>query len=169
MTERSTDAPNPLAVAQLDVPAEMVAEMAKGLEEPVDIARRYGFAGQRWAELEKWQPFLDAVGKKRAELEAEGWTFRAKAGLLAEMMLDDLGRLGLSSDVPLMQKLAVTEALVKWGDKAPKQAASAGSGTGFSITINLPPATARAAEIDITPTTDPVLTIDIPDHEIPDA
>jgi hypothetical protein len=159
---------DPLADARLQIPAEMIAEMAKGLEEPADIARRFGFAGQRWEELSSWQPFLDAVGKKRAELEAEGWTFRAKAGLLAEMMLDDLGRIGLSSDVPLMQKLAVTEALVKWGDKAPK-AAAATQGSGFTINITLPPAQDRAAEIDITPTTDPVLTIDIPDHEIPDA
>lgn len=158
---------DPLGDARLQIPAEMVAEMAKGLEEPVDVARRYGFAGQRWDELARWQPFLDAVDKKRAELAAEGWTFRTKAGLLAEMMLDDLGRLGLSSDVPLLQKLAVTEALVKWGDKAPK-AAAVQQGSGFTINITLPPPAAPAA-IDITPTLSPVLTIDIPDHEIPDA
>jgi hypothetical protein len=161
--------PDPLRDANLQVPSEMVAEMAKGLEEPEDIARRFGFAGHRWEQLSKWQPFLDAVAAKQAELAAEGWTFRTKAGLGAEMMLDDLLRIGLSSEVPLMQKLAVTEALVKWGDKAPTAAAGAGSGPGFSITINLPSTVdARPKEKDITPP-DPVLTIDIPDHEIPDA
>ncbi|TDN70424.1 hypothetical protein [Paraburkholderia sp. BL10I2N1] len=139
---------DPLEDANLNVPAEMVAEMAKGIEDPVEIARRFGFKGARWDALVQWKPFLDAVQKKRAELEAEGWTFRAKAGLLAEMMLDDIGKIGLSSEVPLMQKLALTEALVKW--KEPKQSATAQQGTGFSITINLPD-TSKPREIDITP------------------
>lgn len=157
---------NPLSDANLTVPAEMVAEMAKGIEEPVDIARRYGFSGLRWQQLSAWQPFLDAVAKQRAQLEQEGWTFRTKAALGAEMLLDDLLRLGLQADVPLTQKLALAEFLNKV--KEPKQAAGAGSGPAFSISIHLPAAVTGPQTIDVQAVEVPTVSIPIANTVPPD-
>lgn len=126
----------------IDVPAELIAQIAVGLEEPKDLALRAGITEAQWAVLEQWQPFLDEVAKRRAELEASGVSFRTKSKLKAEILSDKIFVRAMADNAPFGTSLSALEHFVKVADlnpnPNPKVAATAGSGTGFSITINLP-------------------------------
>ena len=122
----------------LDIPALMVIEMAKGMEEPSEIASRYGFDGVKWARLSTWKPFLDAVAHQRAEFDSSGFTFRIKAKALTEDVFDDAYRIAKGNDTTFMQKLEFIKLGSKLGDMEPKPTMQAAvAGQGFSVTINL--------------------------------
>lgn len=128
---------DPLCNTDLNFPAELVMACAQGLEEPDVIAPRYGYEGDRWERLKSWKPFLDTVAKARSQLEAEGWTIKAKARLMAELLQDEMCKKALSADASIGQQLDVYRELVKTADLIPKKEATVQPGTGFSITINL--------------------------------
>lgn len=134
----------------LEVPQEMVVAMATGLEEPYEIAKRYGFDGNRWQQLKKWQPFLDAVAAQRAEFETNGMTFKIKAKALTEDVFEDAYKVARSNDASLLQKLEFIKLGAKLADMEPKNTAQVAQGPGFSISINFssPPPNKT---IDITP------------------
>jgi hypothetical protein len=128
---------DPLANATT-YPTEMAHAIAQGLEEPAEVAARFGITGAAWERLVKWQPFLDDIARRQAELKESGWVFAAKARLYADMLQDDVAKIALGSEVSLSQKLAVLENFQKAGDLLPKKAqGEVAQGTGFSITINL--------------------------------
>ena len=135
----------------LDIPQEMILAVAIGMEDPVDIAARYGFDSARWKALEAWKPFNDAVAKQRAELEQNGVTFRIKAKALTEDVFEDAYKIARSNDATLLQKLEFVKLGAKLGDMEPKASAQVASGPGFSITINLAPLEKKQEAIDITP------------------
>ena len=127
----------PTELRILDIPAEMVVEIATGMEEPRDIASRYGFEGAQWEKLAVWKPFLDAVGQQRAALEKEGYTFRIKVRALTEDVFTDAYKIARGNDTTLLQKLEFVKLGAKLGDMEPKQTVQAQVGAGFSITINM--------------------------------
>jgi hypothetical protein len=124
----------------LDVPPQLVWECAAGLENPADIARRLGLTDERWEQISQWGPFISAVQSQRAQFEKEGVTFRLKAGLMADQLMNELFKQTIGTDSTILQKQAVLNSLVEIaGIKAPKKEASAGDGKPqFSITINIP-------------------------------
>lgn len=122
--------------APVDIPPELVLGIATGLEDAKDIAYRHGIVGAQWEALQKWKPFQDAVAKQRAELEANGFTFRLKAKLLTEDVFDEAYKIAKSNDTTLMQKLEFVKLGAKLADMEPKQTAQVASGPGFSISIN---------------------------------
>lgn len=71
-------------------PAKMVADIAFGLEEPVDIAFRYGYSASQYAVLEQHQPFVNAVLAVRAELEKGGHSVKVKSRAFAESLAEEL-------------------------------------------------------------------------------
>lgn len=121
----------------LDIPAEMVVEIATGMEEPKDIASRYGFDAAQWEKLSVWKPFLDSVAQQRAALEKDGYTFRIKARALTEDVFTEAYKIARSNDTTLLQKLEFVKLGAKLGDMEPKQTVQAQVGAGFSITINM--------------------------------
>lgn len=127
----------PTAPPALDVPQELILAVAIGLEEPVEIASRYGFEGERWEKLKTWKPFTDAVAKQRAELEVSGVTFKIKAKALTEDVFEDAYKIARGNDATLMQKLEFIKLGAKLGDMEPKASTQVQAGPGFSITINL--------------------------------
>jgi hypothetical protein len=122
---------------RLEIPSEMVAEIAAGLEEPRDIAFRYGIAGAAWEDLQKWIPFQNAVAAQRAEYDKSGFTFKIKAKLLTEDVFEQAYKFAKSSDTSLLQKLEFIKVGAKLADMEPKNTAQPVAGPGFSITINL--------------------------------
>jgi len=111
--------------------------MAIGMEDPEEVASRYGFDGIRWKAMQSWKPFNDAVAKQKAELEQNGVTFRIKAKALTEDVFEDAYKIARSNDATLLQKLEFIKLGAKLGDMEPKASAQVASGPGFSITINL--------------------------------
>lgn len=125
----------------LDVPAQLVWEVAAGLEDPAVVAERFGFTGLKWERLSQWGPFITAVQAQRSEFEKTGVTFRLKAGLMAEQMMDQMFKQAVSNDSTILQKLSVFNSLVdvaglKPDKKAPVEASN--QAPKFSITINIP-------------------------------
>lgn len=121
----------------LDIPQEMILAVAMGMEDPTEIAARYGFEGVRWDKLQQWKPFNDAVAKQKAELESSGMTFRIKAKALTEDVFEDAYKIARSHESTLMQKLEFVKLGAKLGDMEPKTNTAVAAGPGFSITINL--------------------------------
>ncbi len=121
----------------LDIPQEMILAIAVGMEDPQEIAARYGFENTRWTSLQQWKPFNDAVAKQKAELEQNGVTFRIKAKALTEDVFEDAYKIARSNDATLLQKLEFIKLGAKLGDMEPKANAQIAAGPGFSITINL--------------------------------
>lgn len=139
----------PAAPPALDVPQELILAIAIGLEEPKDIASRYGFEGARWEKLKEWKPFTDAVAKQRAELEQSGVTFKIKAKALTEDVFEDAYKIARSNDATLMQKLEFIKLGAKLGDMEPKASTQVQAGPGFSITINLGNVSKESKTIDM--------------------
>ena len=136
----------------LEVPPQLVWECAAGLEDPAVIAARFGFEGEKWERLAAWQPFINAVTQQRAQFDKEGITFRLKAGLMAEQMMDQMFKQAVSNDSTILQKLNVFQSLVDVAGLKPDkkvQAADAAAATPrFSITINIPNAGPTPVTID---------------------
>lgn len=126
----------------LDVPAQLVWECAAGVEDPSIVADRFGFSGDKWTRLSCWPPFIQAVQRQRAEFEREGVTFRLKAGLMAEQVMDQMFKQAVGTDSTILQKLSVFNALVDVSGLKPEKKsavqADAGAAPRFSITINIP-------------------------------
>lgn len=125
----------------LDIPPQLVWECAAGLENPADVAARFGFEGDKWERLSQWPPFITAVQTQRAEFERNGMTFRLKAGLMAEEMMAQMFKQTISADSTIMQKLSVFNSLVDVAGLKPdkKQVdANVQQAPKFSITINFP-------------------------------
>jgi hypothetical protein len=139
-TEFALSPTAPEAHVTLDIPPQLVWECAAGLEDPVSIAQRFGFEGEKWERLAQWPPFISAVQTQRAEFERNGMTFRLKAGLMAEEMMGMMFKQAVSNDSTIMQKLSVFQALTDVaGLKAPKNdPGNTNTAPKFSITINIP-------------------------------
>jgi hypothetical protein len=135
----------------LDIPQEMILALAIGMEEPDQIASRYGFEGFDWKKLQAWKPFNDAVAKQKAELEQNGVTFRIKAKALTEDVFEDAYKIARSNDATLLQKLEFIKLGAKLGDMEPKASAQVASGPGFSITINITDPPKKAEVVDAEP------------------
>ena len=123
--------------------------MAIGMEEPDQIASRYGFEGIDWKKLQAWKPFNDAVAKQKAELEQNGVTFRIKAKALTEDVFEDAYKIARSNDATLLQKLEFIKLGAKLGDMEPKASAQVASGPGFSITINITDPPKKQEVVDV--------------------
>ena len=83
----------------------------------------------------QFQRYVDMYVK---ELRDSGFSFSAKARVLAEDLLPTLYHMAKDSDVPAaVRRQAITD-IVEWAELKPKTNQIAPSGPGFSITINLP-------------------------------
>jgi hypothetical protein len=119
-----------------------------GMEDPKEIASRYGYEGLKWEMLGAWKPFTDAVAAKKAELETSGITFKIKAKALTEDVFEDAYRIARGNEATLLQKLEFVKLGAKLGDMEPKTNTQVQAGPGFSITINLTPPKVESITID---------------------
>lgn len=140
----------------LNVPSEMVMQLACGMEDPLVVARRFGYTDVEFGALCQWQPFNDQVESKKAELKASGHTFRLMAGWMAEDLAKDLYRQAKGTDASLPQKHEVFKTMAKLADYEPKVNAQVQQGPGFSISIVF------------ADKKDPAKTVDVKAKEIPE-
>lgn len=126
------------STAALRVPPEMMTELALGMEDGVLVAQRHGFSAADFAALMGQPWFMKALQAKQDDLEANGFTFRAKMGLLAEDLLVDLWTVAKQSDSGSL-KLDVAKLLAKLADLEPKNTQQIVAGnSGYQIVINIP-------------------------------
>lgn len=124
----------------LTIKPEMIREVATGLEDGKDIAKRYGFDEAEWDEVKDREDFQAAVAKVRGEMERSGQTFRLKAAVMADSLMDNMYKHAMDADTPVKDKAAALQLLTRVGELEPKASAQVSAGPGFSITINIPTA-----------------------------
>lgn len=122
----------------LDIDQKMIWELASGLEEGVDVAKRYGINEEMWEVLSKRQDIITAVAHARSELERNGTTFKNKARLMADELMSDMFQSALGGDVPVKDKAAALAVLTRVGELEPKANLPTAQGAGFSISITIP-------------------------------
>ena len=145
-----------LASKYRHIDPRMIYDLATGVEDPDEVAKRYGFEGEEWEQLASRPEVVRAVKQQAAEQAKNGTTLKNKARLLSDSMLNNLYQAAMRDDVPVKDKAQALLAVTKLaGLDAP--AASAVQGAGFSITINLPAATV-AAKPEIPPAVEVVAT-----------
>lgn len=120
-------------------PAAMIHDLAAGMEEPVDIAFRYGYSASQWAILEEFPPFRQAVAAARSELEKGGHTVRTKARWMVDVLIEDLYLKSKGASVTIGQLQETVRVLARLGDLEPKPNAPSGpAAPAFTVTINIP-------------------------------
>ena len=103
------------------VPSEMINSIALGQEEDVIVAARHGYSLESYKELEKQKWFQLQVNIKRSEFESKGITFKTKAAMRAEDLMDDIYVLAKNPKAPLAQKLDAFKTFSKLGGLEPKE------------------------------------------------
>jgi len=154
-----------LAEKALRVPPEMVLQIASGLDEPQDIAHRYGFTAEEFASLQAWTPFVQEVAKVRAELEKSGMDFTLDSRLKAKELSNAIFLRAMNTDATFGQVHDAFRTFTEFGDLKPKPPPTANQGSpgqaGFSINIILsndprsqrdPNSKPGVTTIDVTPT-----------------
>lgn len=127
--------PNPA----LYLSPEMVAELALGQDPPNEIAQKYGFTVAEFQQLNAQTWFGEAVYRKREELQANGVTFLAKAGMMAEEMWQDIYRTSKTDGQMRMEhRIEAAKQLTDIAGLKPKAAAAVASGPAFVINIQIP-------------------------------
>lgn len=122
----------------LDLDPTMIREIATGLEEPVDVAARYGFSKEEFKDLARMPEFRAEVSRIQSEMQRSGQTFKLMAGEMAHKLLEDMFQHSLGGETPVRDKAAALQLLTKIADLEPKKDAAVKAGPGFSITINIP-------------------------------
>ncbi|WP_322152308.1 hypothetical protein [Paratractidigestivibacter sp.] len=137
-----------LASKYRNIDPRMIYDLASGVEEPDEVARRYGFEGDEWDKLAERPELIRAVKQQAAEQAKNGTTLKNKARLLSDSMLNNLYMASMRDDVPVKDKASALLAITKLAGLDTPSAGQA-QGAGFSITINLPssPATPPAVEV----------------------
>ena len=131
---------------------EMVYHIASGLEDPADVAARYGITGEAWSRIENSKPFQLAVQQAMAELEKDGTTFKNKARLMAGDLKEMLYRMSKSGELTPMQAMRFWETLIRVAGLEPKnEPVAADTGGKFSVVINLNQPKQDPPTIDVTP------------------
>lgn len=114
----------------------MAVELAMGMDEPVDVFERYGYTADQGIALMDTPAFAATLERISKEVQSNGLTFRAKARVQAEALLEHSFEIATDPDAPA----AVRADLIKWtakvGDLEPrKEADESKAGGGFSLSI----------------------------------
>jgi hypothetical protein len=80
------------------------------------------------------------------DLRESGFSFAAKAKILAEDLLATSYHMARDPDVPAAVRAKIHENFVEWADLKPKKDVQQLAGPGFSITINIPSTAEKGPE-----------------------
>ena len=116
---------------------EMMSSIALGMEDELVVASRHGYSVEQYLELQKQPWFQVQVASKRADLEKNGVTFKAKAAWMASDLLDQVYMAAAGMDASLAQKHDVLKTLIKAGGLEPKDEKAKDTGPTFAINIDL--------------------------------
>lgn len=114
-----------------------------------DVAAGEGLTLTEYNEIAKNPQFLRYVDIYTAEMKDSGFSFSAKARILAEDLLPHAYHMAKNEDVPAPVRMKAIENLVEWGDLKPKGNQSLQNGPSFSITISLPDSAGGAHTITL--------------------
>jgi len=110
-----------------------------GAARPVhEVIASEGVTQTEYDEIAKNPQFQRYVDSYSNDLRTNGFSFSAKAKVLAEDLLPTLYHMARDPDTPAAVRTKIAENFVEWADLKPKTNQNVPVGAGFSITINLP-------------------------------
>jgi len=116
---------------------EMVAELALGVDPPVDVAAKYGFELKDFLQLQAQPWFAEAVYRERERQQKEGITFQSKAKMMAEEMWVDLYKEAKSNLLKPELKVDVAKQLTEVAGMKPKNPVTQTGPAGPAFTVNI--------------------------------
>lgn len=136
MSEETQNTPQ-TGIKMLDVEPRFVLEVASGVRDPAEVAAEFGYSTPQWEQLKEYAPFKALIEAKKAELKANGYTFRMKTAFIAEELLKDLYAKATEEGASFHTSLELAKFAAKASglDSPPEKETS--SGSQFSISINL--------------------------------
>ena len=149
-----------LAEKALRVPPEMVLQIASGLDDPLEIALRYGYTEEQFTALQSWIPFVQEVARTRAEIEKSGFDFVLDSRLKAKELSNVIFLRAMRTDATFGQVHDAFRTFTEFADLKPKTTTQIDprnpNAPAFSIQIVFggepKPSGKLAAAIDVTPT-----------------
>ncbi len=117
---------------------QFIQELATGVEEPEDIAYRFGYTAEQWSVLKENEWLIREVNNAIAERNRSGKTFTTKSRVMADKLLDHVYQKALDPNVALKDKVTALATIAKLGDLEPEKTSKVEAGPGFSITITVP-------------------------------
>ena len=146
--------------ATIGWPATLPVEMALRISPLPELLDAYGIDEETWANLKHNDAFKQAVKEAVKQAQEEGFSYRVKAQMQAEALLQTSYNMIQDSTMPpaVRADLIKFTARVAGFDSAGKGPASTqAAGNGFSININLaPPAPKTGASDPMTITINPL-------------
>lgn len=124
-------------VSVLDIDQKFVLEVASGIKEPALLAEEYGYTPEQWLFLKEYEPFKKQVEAKKTELKANGYTFRMKAAIAAEDLLDSVYLKAKEQGASFHTQLEAVKFMARAAGLETPPKAEVSTGPAFSITINL--------------------------------
>lgn len=124
-----------------------IARNQVGAARPIhEVIAGEGITQTEYDEIAKNPQFQRYVDSYANDLRTNGFSFSAKAKVLAEDLLPTLYHMARDPDTPAAVRSKIAENFVEWADLKPKTGQIGQVGAGFSITINLPSTPEKPAE-----------------------
>lgn len=127
---------NPENPAQLGWPATLPLEVAMRSAPIRTICEAYNINREEWEQLRANPLFLADVAAAVETLKKEGMSFKAKAKLQAEAMLQTSWNLVHDTETPASVKADMIKATVRWAGLEQSKS-DQGAGNNLNIQINL--------------------------------
>jgi hypothetical protein len=119
------------------IPEEMVASIALGMEDELIVAARHGFSVETYQALSAQPWFQLQVAVKRADLEKNGVTTKAKAAWMTADLLDKAYLMAADNNASFNQVMEAIKVFSKLGGLEPKDQPKEATGPSFQISIDL--------------------------------
>lgn len=138
----------------LDLKPEIYRDIAAGVIPPAEVFVQHGLTVEDYMKAATYPHFHKEVARQQAELEADGWTPKARMNRLAEMLLVNAAAAALKSD-SVQNKLDVGKYLAKISGLEPQPGNVLAGGGGFSVVFNF--SGQKPITIEATPDSAPTL------------
>jgi hypothetical protein len=122
--------------AAIGWPVTLPLELAMGEQTPKEICQSYDISRERFATLAQLPAFQKAYADAQALLKQDGMTFRVKARMQSELLLETAFALIHAPGTPSNVKADLIKATWKFGGLEPKEEGGNG-GNQLNIQINL--------------------------------
>ena len=122
------------ALSEMTFDPRLVFELGAGLDTPAAIFGGYGIAPEEATKMMKNPVFIEAVKTAKKYVAEHGVTFKTKARLLAEDLLEHAYQMATSTETPA----SVRAELIQWvtrmgGLEPPKEGGDRGTGGGLML------------------------------------
>lgn len=129
---------NPIDPSLLGFPPMLPVELAMRTDTPANICAAYGVTREEFVVIIEDPVFAIAFTKAKDMLQKDGASFKVKAKLQAEALLQTAWNIVHNAMTPAAVKADLIKAVVRWAEYEPKKDATGNGGGGqFNIQINL--------------------------------